>query len=54
VSDRLTIADAALFYVSFWEKIRLKRALPARLDTLFARLWERPAVQRVLQAEGFA
>jgi glutathione S-transferase len=54
VSDRLSIADAALFYVSFWEKIRLKRALPARLDTLFARLWERPAVQRVLQAEGFA
>jgi glutathione S-transferase len=54
VADRLSIADAALFYVCFWQKMRLKAALPERLDALFGRLVARPAAQRVLQAEGFA
>ena len=54
VGDRLSIADAALFYLCFWCRERLKGDLPDRLGALYDRLRERPAMQKVLQVEGFA
>lgn len=49
-----SIADAALFYVEFWATARLKLALPPNLTRHYAKLTQRPAVQRVLAREGFA
>ena len=54
VGDTLSIADAALFYVSFWGGDRLKATLPPRVGAHYARMKARPAVQRVMQREGFA
>ncbi len=48
-----TIADAALFYLEFWAG-RVKLDLPPNLARHFARLRERPAVQRVMAKEGVA
>jgi glutathione S-transferase len=48
----LSIADAALFYVEFWAD-RLHQRLPANCAAHYARMTSRPAVQRVLKAEGF-
>lgn len=47
-----SIADAALFYVEFWAG-RMQVPLPANLAAHFERVTDRPAVRRVLQAEGF-
>jgi len=46
-----SIADSAIFYVSFWAK-RVDLALPAAVAAHFDRVTARPAVQRVLQQEG--
>jgi glutathione S-transferase len=54
VAGEFSIADAAAFYVSFWGKERLHLTLPANLDGHYARMRARPAVQRVMAAEGFA
>ena len=48
-----SIADAAIFYVSFWAT-RFNMTLPANVAAHFARMNARPAVQRVLQQEGLA
>jgi len=49
---RLSIADAALFYVEFWaDKIGL--ALPARCAAHYQRMRERPVVRQVLAEEGY-
>ena len=48
-----SIADAAIFYVSFWAA-RFKMTLPGNVAAHFARMNARAAVQRVLQQEGLA
>ncbi len=52
--ERFSIADAALFYVEFWGADRLHMTLPPNCAAHYARMKARPAVQKVLQAEGFA
>lgn len=47
-----SIADAALFYVEFWGAARAKLTLPANCQAHYARMLARPAVQRMMQAEG--
>ena len=49
-----SFADSALFYVSFWWNGRMGKELPANVAAHFARMKARPAVQRVLAAEGLA
>ena len=52
VAGRFSIADAALFYVEFWaDKTAIE--LPANCQAHYARMKERPAVQRVLREEGY-
>jgi glutathione S-transferase len=52
--DKLSIADAALFYISFWAAGRMKIALPPNVAAHYARMKQRPAVQRALEQEGLA
>lgn len=47
-----SIADAALFYVSFWAEGRKTCALPPNVAAHYARMLARPAVQRAMAAEG--
>src|SRR5215203_2237563 len=54
VVESFSIADAALFYVEFWGADRLHVTLPPNCAAHYARLKARPAVQTVLQNEGFA
>jgi glutathione S-transferase len=49
-----SFADSALFYVSFWWAGRLGRTLPPNVAAHYARMQARPAVKRVMQAEGLA
>lgn len=49
-----SIADAALFYVSFWAAGRNTIELPPRIAAHYARMKARPAVQRAMAAEGLA
>ena len=49
-----SIADAALFYVEFWGAARLKLDLPAHCKAHYARMLARPAVARMMAAEGLA
>ena len=50
---KFSIADAAVFYVEFWSK-RVGVTLPANCAAHLDRMLARPAVQRVMQAEGLA
>jgi glutathione S-transferase len=52
--DDLSIADAALFYVEFWEAGYLGMKLPANCVAHYERMKARPAVQRVMKQEGLA
>ena len=54
VVGELSIADAALFYVELWAAARLEMTLPPNCAAHYERMRARPAVQRVLQREGFA
>ena len=54
VVGSFSIADAALFYVEFWWNRRLKLDLPATLHAHFARMLDRAAVRKTLEAEGFS
>jgi glutathione S-transferase len=49
-----SVADAALFYVTFWAVKRMRMEVPPRIAAHFERMMARPAVQRVLAAEGLA
>ncbi len=49
-----SVADAALFYVEFWAAGRLKLDLPANCKAHYARMLARPAVARMMAAEGLA
>jgi glutathione S-transferase len=52
VTGSFSIADAALFYVEFWGAARLQIKLPPNCEAHYKRMLARPAVQKVLQAEG--
>ena len=52
--SELSTADAAVFYVEFWAAGRLGMKLPANVAAHYERMKARPAVQRVMQQEGFA
>lgn len=52
MGDRLTLADAALFYVLFWAIDRVKLEVPENLAAYYARLRARPAAQKVFANEG--
>jgi glutathione S-transferase len=54
VTGEFSFADTAVYYVSFWWADRLKRPLPANVAAHYARMKARPAVQRMLKAEGLA
>ena len=54
VGNRFSIADSALFYVTFWAAARLKMDLPKNVAGFWERMKARPAVQRTLQQEGLA
>jgi glutathione S-transferase len=51
VAGEFSIADAALFYIEFWAG-RVDIALPPNLAAHYARMKARPAVARVIAAEG--
>lgn len=52
VTNQLSVADAALFYVEFWSE-RVKLPLPARLVRHYRTMLARPAVRQVLGEEGY-
>lgn len=46
------VPDAALFYVEFWAAARMNIPLPANCAAHYKRMLARPAVQKVMEAEG--
>jgi glutathione S-transferase len=50
----ISIADVALFYLEYWAVNRAKIPLPPAFEAHLARMRARPAVQRVLAAEGLS
>ena len=54
LAGAFSVADAALFYVSFWAQGAAQIPLPTNVAAHFARMKARPAVQRTMQAEGLA
>ena len=51
VAGPYSVADSAVFYVSYWGAKRMDIPLPPNLQAHFGRMMARPAVQRVLQQE---
>jgi len=47
-----SLADAAVFYPSFWAAARLRIPLPANLEAHYRRMMARPAVAKALKDEG--
>ncbi|TPG57210.1 glutathione S-transferase [Roseomonas nepalensis] len=47
-----SVADAALFFVEYWQAKRVGKPLPPKLDRHLKAMLERPAVKRVLEQEG--
>ncbi|MGI4954936.1 MAG: glutathione S-transferase family protein [Janthinobacterium lividum] len=54
IAGSYSIADSALFYVEYWAAKRMGMTLPAPLAAHLDRMLARPAVQRMLAAEGLA
>ena len=52
VAGAYSVADSALFYVSYWGAKRLGMRLPKALDAHYRRMLARPAVQRMMEQEG--
>jgi len=52
IAGDFSIADPALFYVSWWAADRLKIGLPANVQKHFDRMSGRPAVRKALRDEG--
>ena len=52
VAGRYSYADSALFYVEYWAAKRAGIKLPASCAAHYARMTERPAVQRMMEQEG--
>ena len=49
-----SIADTALFYVSWWTISRIKLPAPANVAAHYARMLTRPSVRKALADEGLA
>jgi glutathione S-transferase len=47
-----SIADAALFYVSWWAIVRVKWTVPERVAAHYERMRARPSVAKALADEG--
>ena len=47
-----SLADPALFYVTYWAAARLKIPLPPNVRGHFERMMDRPSVQKALKDEG--
>ncbi len=54
IAGPYSIADSAVFYVSFWGAKRMGMTLPPNLAAHLERMMARPAVQRMMAAEGIA
>lgn len=52
VAGSFSVADAALFYVEFWYKVRVGKELPPNVTAHFQRMLARPAVQKAMETEG--
>jgi glutathione S-transferase len=53
IAGDFSLADPALFFVSWWGAARLKFQLPSRVDSHFQRMMARASVQKALKDEGF-
>lgn len=49
-----SIADAALFYVTFWNQAVAKVDVPANINAHYTRMMSRPAVKQAMVTEGLA
>ncbi len=54
VAGTYSVADAALFYVEYWGSKRMHMTLPGPLAAHLERMLARPAVQRMIAAEGLS
>ena len=52
VAGKFSIADPALFYVTFWASGRMKMPLPKNVAAHYERMKNRPAVKRTVEQEG--
>ena len=52
VAGKFSVADAALFYVTFWAAGRMKMPLPKNVAAHYERMKARPAVKRTIEQEG--
>ncbi len=52
IAGDFSIADPALFYVSFWAAERVKIGLPMNVQKHYDRMTDRPAVRKALKDEG--
>ena len=50
VAGKFSVADAALFYVTFWAAGRMKMPLPKNVAAHYERMKNRPAVKRTRRA----
>ncbi|MDE2515137.1 MAG: glutathione S-transferase N-terminal domain-containing protein [Rhodospirillales bacterium] len=54
LAGAFSVADTALFYVSFWATARVGMTLPERCAAHYQRMLARPAVARAMAQEGLA
>ena len=54
IAGDYSVADSALFYVEYWGAKRMHMTLPPPLAAHLDRMMARPAVQRMMAAEGLA
>ena len=54
VAGQFSVADAALFYVTFWAAGRMKMPLPKNVAAHYERMKNRPAVKRTVEQEGLS
>ena len=52
IAGDFSLADPALFYVSYWAQLRLKTGLPPNVEKHFERMMDRPGVRKALEDEG--
>jgi glutathione S-transferase len=52
IAGDFSIADPALFYVTWWAVVRLKFGVPANVQRHYDRMMNRPAVRKALKDEG--
>lgn len=54
IAGEYSLADSAVFYVSYWFGKRMGLTLPPNVAAHMARMMARPAVQRMMASEGLA